>query len=78
MKLTYWTVPCLDDSSVYDIREKTKKAALAKCADLTSEPHLKGAYNPKDIEKVVIEFKDSFELLDNCLGEGGHHNLIIN
>ena len=63
-KLTYWCAPCLDDSSVYNIRTKTKKEAQAIIDS--------GVYgsNYGTIEKVEVHYKDAFDLVCKTLGEG--------
>ena len=62
-KLVYWVAPCLDDSSCYNIRAKTKKECIAQINQL-DDP---SSYGP--IVKHVIEYKDSFDLMYWCLGE---------
>lgn len=64
MRLTYWVAECLDDSSAYNVREKTRKA----CAARVAEHHDQGSYGaPK---KVTVEYDNAFDLMDQCLGEG--------
>ena len=67
MKLVYWLAPCLDDSHVYSIREKTKKAVVAK---LNSGEYRKGSYGP--VEKVVVEYSDAFDLMNELYAEGNY------
>ena len=69
MKLTYWVANCLDDSPVYSIRRKTRKAVLEALDD---ENYDRSSYGkPK---KVSIEYRDAFDLMDLCLsGEGRAH-----
>ncbi len=63
MKLTYWVCKNLNDSDCYNVREKTRKAALktrdAWGAEGYSEPH-----------KVEVNYHDGFDLLAMCLSEG--------
>ena len=61
MKLTYWIARCKDDSPRYNIRARTKKEILAG-HDLT---------NFSAPEKIVVEYADAFDLMDQCNGEGG-------
>jgi len=71
MKLTYWRAACKNDSSSYDIRTKTKKECLKQLE----------FFKPWEFEKpekIIIEFKDNFHLLDSCLGENGFQGLRIN
>lgn len=64
MKLIYWTAENLNDSKCYSIREKTRKAVIAKLAEnITTE------YGP--VRKVIIEYADAFDLMKECTGEGG-------
>jgi hypothetical protein len=73
MKLTYWQARCLNDSSVYDLRAKTKKQLLrdieecSQCGTRFDKP-----------EKIVLEYSDGFELLDTTLSEGGYQQLQVN
>ena len=64
MKLTYWIVECTHDAQCYNIRQRTKKAAIAMAAtysdSFTQPPH-----------KVVVEYADAFDLMEQCLTEGG-------
>jgi hypothetical protein len=71
MKLTYWVCPHLNDSECYNIRTKTKKEAVATRLEW-------GAENYGEVEKVVLEFDDSFELMEYCLGENRGFGLKIN
>ena len=63
-KLTYWVCPYLGDSACYNIRTKTKKAAIAQIA-----MHGEGCYAPPI--KHTITYKGAFDLVTICLGEGG-------
>lgn len=65
MKLTYWVVECEDDSQAYNLRAKTKREAVAR-AQLEND-----SYDPSSVRKVTIEYADGFDLLAQCLGEGG-------
>jgi len=67
MKLTYWKAACLYDSNCYSIRAKTKK----ECKRLLEEAGGAGE-DYDEVEKVVIEYKDGFDLMMELIGyEGG-------
>ena len=65
-RLTYWIADCLNDSRCYSIREKTRKAVVAKLNDGTQVPGSYGA--PR---KVTVEYNDTFDLMCMAMGEGG-------
>ncbi len=65
MKLTYWYAECLDDSDVYAVRQKTKKAATA---DKFSRHNPEG-YGP--VIKVTVEYDNAFDLMKMCSDEFG-------
>ena len=65
MKLTYWMAECLNDSAAYSIRRKTKRAVVEA---LRTEVYAGNYGKPK---KVTVEYVDAFDLLGQCLGEGG-------
>lgn len=68
MKLTYWIADCWDDAVCYSLRAKTKK----ECNALREEKHQQeGRYNYGPPRKVVIEYADGFDLVDQLLCEGG-------
>lgn len=71
MKLVFWEAKCLNDSDCYSIRTKTKKECLFQIS--TSDWH---KYEPP--EKIILEYKDSFELLSVFAGEGGYRQLQVN
>ena len=63
MKLTYWKANHEYDSNCFSIRERTKKAAVAK---------LSASRNPEDygpVHKVVIQYTDAFDLMTDCTDE---------
>lgn len=64
MKLTVWIMTQDSDSECYNIIARTKKDALAQAAARTyttwSEP-----------KRMVIEYKDAFDLFDLATGESG-------
>jgi hypothetical protein len=66
MKLTYWMAYRKNDSSCFNVRAKTKKECLRilECHDKNWDEDYEA---PK---KVVVAFKDSFDLLLQCLEEG--------
>ncbi len=63
MKVTYWTIECLNDSSAYDIRARTKKEALEKLELFGQEGY------DNVVKRITMRYNDGFELLDHCLGE---------
>ena len=71
MKLTFWVARSKSGCAAFDIREKTKKECLSVVAEIGHSE-----FDPP--EKVVLEFRDSFDLLDSALGEGGYHTIQIN
>lgn len=70
MKCTYWYAECLNDSDAYAIRAKTKKAALAQREERDWQKAEGGepCYGP--VIKVVIEYRDAFDLVEWLMGEG--------
>lgn len=63
--LTYWVATCMDDARAYSLRAKTRKECRQLLADMGrddgySEPH-----------KVTVSYEDGFDLMTQCLGEGG-------
>lgn len=71
MKLQYWVCECLDDSSCYNIRTKTKKEAV-RLREANG-----GAERFGPPTKVILEYEDGFDLMMNCMGEGGPYGLSI-
>jgi len=66
MQLSYWISPCLNDSSAYSIRAKTKKEVVAQMKERNEEAD--GCrYGP--VKKVTIEYKDAFDLMLACSDE---------
>lgn len=64
-KLTYWCCSQEHDSPCYNIRARTRKEANAlREAQWNKEKYSKPF-------KVVAEFKDTFDLIDQAMGEGG-------
>lgn len=61
-KLTYWFCESLSDSSVYNIRTKSKKEAVEERIKRGEE------YYTKPV-KHEINYKNAFDLLDICLSE---------
>jgi hypothetical protein len=69
MKLVYWVAECLNDSHVYSIRERTRRACieqLKKAGAFCASPPNYGTPH-----KVVVEYDSAFDLLTKCLSEGG-------
>ena len=66
--LTYWVCENLNDGTCYNIRAKTRKEALA----------IRDSYGDRSQEwgkakKVTVEYLDAFDLLVQCLEEGGSY-----
>lgn len=64
MKIQYWAAKCLNDARVYNLRARTKKQLQEL---VQKEPPR--SYGPPS--KVLIEVKDSFELVCLLLDKGG-------
>lgn len=78
MKLTFWYAACLNDSDCYSIRAKT----LKECRKLVA---LHGEEDGAEVDsgdwhsrsrfenpvKVIIEYRDGFDLMCQCCDEGG-------
>ena len=61
--LTYWMAECLNDSSAFNIRRKTRREVAAEVAT---------RYNPGDYgkpKKVTVEYENALDLVTMCLGE---------
>lgn len=65
MKLVYWIAPCLTDGKCYNVRAKTRKVVL----DEVVERDQCNTYGSP--QKVEVTYKDAFDLVASCLGEGG-------
>jgi len=61
-KLTYWVVRDVKNRC-YNIRSETREGAKAMAINY-------GWKNPKP-RKVCIEYSNPFDLVKNCMGEGG-------
>jgi hypothetical protein len=64
VKLSYWVARAVGDSQVYSIREKTRKAAVARRKEY-GEEHFEPPV------KVSFEYDNAFDLMKECLSEGG-------
>ena len=64
LTVTYWVAARKNGDSHYSIRAKTKE----KCEKLRDEYGKKDYASPK---RVVIQYIDAFDLIDQALGEGG-------
>ena len=64
MKLTYWYCECLNDAQQYNIREKTRRQAIIMRDYLGAE-----RFGPPT--KVSVEYWSGFDLMRDCLSEGG-------
>lgn len=67
MKLIYWYAAIETDADCYSVRERTKREAKAKVAELSHH-----TFGP--VTKVTVEYRDGFDLLQQCTGEGGIYN----
>ena len=64
MRLVYWKCACLDDSDAYSIRERTRKKAV----EIREQDGRERFGEPV---KITVEYRDGFDLMRMCLGEGG-------
>jgi len=73
-KLTFWIAEQHDDADCYNLVARTRKDLIAKVREYTGKDQYptnahQGRYDaPK---KVVIEYKDAFDLFDWVTSEGG-------
>ena len=67
MKLTYWVAHCENDHRCYNLRAKTRREIVAALADI--HPTLAQDYGPP--LKVVVEYDDGFDLVEQAMGESG-------
>ena len=77
-KLTFWIAEQHDDSDCYNLVARTRKDLIAKVRDYTGKDQYptnahQGRHDaPK---KVVVEYKDAFDLFDLLTSEsGGRHS----
>ena len=68
MKVTYWVCKCWD-SEAYTIRTRTKKEAM-EIRQAAGNQHALPI-------KVTLEYRDAFDLLNECLGEDRACMLLI-
>lgn len=64
MKLVYWIAEILTDAPCYSLRGRTRKVVADQLKSVDS-----AEFGP--IHKVEVEYYDAFDLLDQCLSEGG-------
>jgi hypothetical protein len=71
--MVYWVAPQIDgDSLSYSVRERTKKAAVAAANERNLVARNAGRDEPcGPVFKVEFEYRDAFDLISRCLGEGG-------
>ena len=73
MKLTYWKIKNNDSEIFYSIRAKTKKEAIEQykiqCSQGMKESYLEWGEVCAKVEKVVIEYDNAFDLVDQLLCE---------
>jgi len=73
--LILWVIECSNDSSAYDIRETTKRAALARLYSFENDDDIASNYHKK-LTKYELTYDSPFHLLDSCLGEEGFNALV--
>lgn len=81
MTLNYWVANCLNDNEAYSLRRKTKKEIMTYFAENGFKLRKVGdelQYCNEDFSnrfsiphKVQVQYSDGFDLLSQCLGEGG-------
>lgn len=66
-RLVYWVSERHGDSSVYNLRAKTKK----ECIALRSAAIASGMDDDDfgAVHKVSVEYADAFDLMQRCMGE---------
>ena len=69
MKLTYWVATCVGDSAAYSLRGTTRKEVKAKLESAYVEGLEKADFEKP--HKVTVEYTSAFDLLSQCLSEGG-------
>ena len=69
MKLTYWKIASNDSEIFYSIRAKTKKEAIRRFKKQSPEDYIKWGEKYAIVEKIVIEYNDAFDLVDQILRE---------
>ena len=69
-KVTVWKATREDDSDVYSIRTRTKRECQKERAE-NHQPVEKYGATFKPCKKIVIPYRDTFELISTVCGEGG-------
>lgn len=69
MKLTYWVAECLTDADCYSFRELTRGACAAMVQRYVANHNNSNRFGP--VHKVTVQYLSAFDLLDQCLSEGG-------
>jgi hypothetical protein len=69
MKLIYWVAERLNDSTVYSIRGRRRRDVIDELREAGFDPKSSDAYGTP--HKVEVEYDNAFDLLQQCLGEGG-------
>ena len=71
MKLTYWKIASNEwDEMLYSIRAKTKKEAISQFKkQINPEDYIKWGEKYAIVEKIVIEYNNAFDLVDQILCE---------
>jgi hypothetical protein len=69
MKLVYWVAEMLDDSTAYSVRGRRRRDVVEGLIAQGYDPKNLTRHSP--IHKVEVEYDNAFDLLQQCLGEGG-------
>ena len=71
-RLTYWCADCLNDSRAYNIRRKTRKQVQQALESWGTPGEWVGNYSSP--YKVIVQYTNTLDLIDQALGEGGIEN----
>ena len=67
--MTMWKIQRETDCDCYSIRSRTKKGAIAIYTEAMGRSHHRPSDFADVVEKLVYEFKDSFDLADSIMSE---------
>jgi hypothetical protein len=65
MRITYWVAKCLTDRDSYSVRGKIRQVVEERLKERNAAD-----YGPPKMV-TTPEFNGSFDMLEQCLGEGG-------
>lgn len=74
-KFTYWIAVCLNDSSSYTVRGKTRREVLQRLDAMGARLDHTGAYTTEygssfeAPKRHTIEYEDTFDLVCQCLSD---------